>query len=123
MYTLIVRASFQAAHCIPGHKGKCAHLHGHGYRVEAEFSGSELDQLGMLQDFADLRDAVERILPDHTYLNEVLDGPTTAENIARWLFDRLQAMRLPVAAVTVWETDQYGCRYEPDPRTAGSAIP
>lgn len=122
MYTLIVRASFEAAHSIPGHKGKCARLHGHSYRVEAEFSGSELDALGMLHDFADLNEALRRVLPDHTFLNEVLQQPTTAENIARWLFEQLQSLHLPVAAVTVWETDHYGCRYEPGPRTAGSAI-
>jgi 6-pyruvoyltetrahydropterin/6-carboxytetrahydropterin synthase len=122
MYTLIVRASFEAAHCIPGHTGKCARLHGHSYRVEAEFRGSELDDLGMVHDFTHLRDALRRILPDHTYLNDLMDQPTTAENIARWLFDQLQAIPLPVSAVTVWETEHYGCRYEPAPRTAGSAV-
>jgi 6-pyruvoyltetrahydropterin/6-carboxytetrahydropterin synthase len=114
MYTLIVRTGFEAAHDIPGHKGKCARLHGHSYRVEAEFSGRELDSLGMLHDFADLKQALNDFLPDHTYLNEVIPGPTTAENIARWIFEQLQARGLPVTALTVWETEKYGCRYAPD---------
>ena len=114
MYTLLVRSRFEAAHCIPGHRGKCARLHGHGYRVEAEFCGSELDSLGMLLDFADLKAALDETLPDHTYLNDLMDSPTTAENIARWIFERLRERGLPVFAVTVWETERFGCRYTPD---------
>lgn len=112
MYTLIVRAGFEAAHDIPGHKGKCARLHGHSYRVEAEFTGTQLDSLGMLYDFGDLKTILNEFLPDHTYLNEVVPAITTAENIARWIFDQLKSRDLPVTAVTLWETEKYGCRYE-----------
>lgn len=114
MYTLIVRANFEAAHDIPGHKGKCSRLHGHGYRVEAEFTGKELDSLGMLYDFGDLKSVLNEFLPDHTYLNEIMPFVTTAENVARWIFEQLQERSLPVSAVTVWETDKYACRYRPD---------
>jgi 6-pyruvoyltetrahydropterin/6-carboxytetrahydropterin synthase len=114
MYTLIVRAGFEAAHDIPGHKGKCARLHGHSYRVEAEFSGRELDSLGMLCDFADLKTVLNEFLPDHTYLNDVIPYSTTAENVARWIFEQLQSRSLPVTAVTVWETEKNGCRYTSD---------
>ena len=114
MYTLIVRARFEAAHDIPGHKGKCARLHGHSYRLEAEFTGRELDQIGMLRDFTDLKAVMNEFLPDHTYLNDVMECPTTAENISRWIFESLQHRGLPVSAVTVWETENNGCRYTPD---------
>src|SRR5260370_40846854 len=30
---------FEAAHNLPGHRGKCAHLHGHSYRLEATLRG------------------------------------------------------------------------------------
>ncbi|NKB23312.1 MAG: 6-carboxytetrahydropterin synthase QueD [Kiritimatiellae bacterium] len=113
MYTLIVKETFEAAHTIPEHSGKCKNLHGHSYRVEAEFSGDELDSMGMVKDFADLKKAVRRILPDHTYLNDVLDGPTTAEYIAQWIFTHLKQDDLPVTAVTVWETENCGCLYKP----------
>ena len=114
MYTLKVRQSFDAAHCIPGHPGKCKDLHGHTYRVVAEFTGTELDHLGMVQDFGDLKQALREILPDHKYLNDVLDGATTAEAISEWIFNQLSDRNLPVSAVTVWETDDCGCRYTPD---------
>jgi 6-pyruvoyltetrahydropterin/6-carboxytetrahydropterin synthase len=113
MFTLIVRAAFEAAHVIPGHPGKCSRLHGHSYHVEAEFTGEELNDLGMVCDFADLKAALAEILPDHTYLNDVLPCPTTAEHISRWIYEQLADRRLPVCAVTVWETDRYGCRYTP----------
>jgi 6-pyruvoyltetrahydropterin/6-carboxytetrahydropterin synthase len=113
MFTLIVRAGFEAAHDIPGHKGKCARLHGHSYRIEAEFQGTELNEIGMLCDFADLKAVLNEFLPDHTYLNEVMDCPTTAENISRWIFEKLREHNLPVTAVTVWETERNGCRYSP----------
>ncbi len=111
MYTLIVRTAFEASHVIPGHAGKCARMHGHTYRVEAEFVGEELDEVGMLVDFASLRKSLEDLLPDHCHLNDVLDVTPTAENIARWIYEGLASRGLPIAAVTLWETDRYGCRY------------
>ena len=113
MYTLIVRARFEAAHDIPGHKGKCARLHGHSYRLEAEFTGRELNEIGMVQDFGDLKAVLNEFLPDHAYLNEIMDQPTTAENISRWVYEQLKQRNLPVHAVTVWETENNGCRYTP----------
>ncbi|GMV36978.1 MAG: hypothetical protein AMXMBFR61_14860 [Fimbriimonadales bacterium] len=113
MYTLRVRTQFEAAHCIPGHPGACSRLHGHRYEVEAEFTGRELDGLGMVVDFGDLKRALADVVPDHTYLNEVLPGATTAEAIAEWLFGRLAERGLPVSAVTVWETADCACRYSP----------
>ena len=111
MYTLIVKASFEAAHDIPGHKGKCARLHGHSYRLEAEFSGTELDSIGMLYDFTDLKDVLNEFLPDHTYLNDIMPFSTTAENVSQWIFQQLRSRNYPVTAVTLWETEKNGCRY------------
>lgn len=114
MYTLIVRASFDAAHQIPGHPGACATLHGHTYRVEAEFAGGALDDLGMVRDFGDLKGALREVLPDHSYLNDVIPEGTTAEIISRWVFERLRERGLPASAVTVWETETSACRYTPE---------
>ncbi len=111
MFTLIVKASFEAAHDIPGHKGKCARLHGHSYTLEAEFSGTELDSIGMLCDFTDLKAVLNEFLPDHTYLNDLMSFSTTAENVSKWIFEQLKSRGLPVSAVTLWETAKNGCRY------------
>jgi 6-pyruvoyltetrahydropterin/6-carboxytetrahydropterin synthase len=114
MYTLIVEAQFEAAHSLPGHQGKCDRLHGHGYRVQAEFSGSELNEIGMLCDFSDLKAVLNEFLPDHVFLNDLFPFPTTVENLSRWIFEQLQQRNLPVTAVTLWETPRNGCRYTPD---------
>jgi 6-pyruvoyltetrahydropterin/6-carboxytetrahydropterin synthase len=45
------KITFDAAHRIIGHDGKCKFLHGHRYVCEAFFSGNKLDDLGMLIDF------------------------------------------------------------------------
>jgi 6-pyruvoyltetrahydropterin/6-carboxytetrahydropterin synthase len=114
LYTLIARARFEAAHDIPGYNGKCAKLHGHSYRVEAEFASRDLDRIGMVHDLADLKEILNEFLPDHTYLNDLLPFSTSVENISRWVFEQLKARSLPVSAVTVWETENNGCRYTPD---------
>lgn len=113
MYTLIVRCTFDAAHYLPDYPGRCARLHGHTYRVEAEFRADRLNDCGMAWDFVELKRRIEEILPDHANLNEVMTCAPTAEHIAEWLYRSMEAEGLPVSAVTVWETDHYGCRYTP----------
>jgi 6-pyruvoyltetrahydropterin/6-carboxytetrahydropterin synthase len=114
LYTLIARARFEAAHDIPGYNGKCARLHGHSYRVEVEFSSPKLDSIGMVRDLAELKDILNEFLPDHTYLNDLLPFSTTVENISQWIYGQLCSRNLPVSAVTVWETENNGCRYTPE---------
>ncbi len=46
------RIEFDAAHRVMRHEGKCKHLHGHRYALEATFSASGLDALGRVIDFA-----------------------------------------------------------------------
>ncbi len=56
--------SFDAAHRIPGHPGKCAYLHGHTYHLEVTIGAKRLDPLGMVMDFDDLRDIVRKAVLD-----------------------------------------------------------
>lgn len=107
--------TFEAAHHLPsvpdGHK--CARLHGHSYRVEVRVEGPVGSASGWVMDFAELKEAFrplhERL--DHHYLNEVegLDNPTS-ENLARWIWERLQDT-LPLSAVVVRENCTSGCVY------------
>jgi 6-pyruvoyltetrahydropterin/6-carboxytetrahydropterin synthase len=82
--------------------------------VEAEFASSKLDELGMVMDFGLVKRMLDEALPDHRDLNEILTVPTSAENLARWLYERLQEKGLPIVALTLWETENCGCRYVPD---------
>lgn len=107
---------FEAAHRLPhvpeGHK--CARLHGHSFAVGIRIGG-EVDALtGWVRDFDDLRSAFEplhRVL-DHHYLNEVegLSNPTS-ENLARWIWERLEAVLPGLLEVTVQETCTSRCTY------------
>jgi 6-pyruvoyltetrahydropterin/6-carboxytetrahydropterin synthase len=102
---------FEAAHQLPNHAGKCAHLHGHSYRVEVHVNGrvhpanGKSDE-GMVLDFGALKKAWDPLHDrlDHQCLNDVLDFPTTAENLAAYLLDELRKSVPSVVAVRVWET-------------------
>jgi 6-pyruvoyltetrahydropterin/6-carboxytetrahydropterin synthase len=58
------RFTFDAAHRILGHAGKCAYLHGHTYHLEVTVTAPELDALGMVIDFDDLKALVRKAVLD-----------------------------------------------------------
>lgn len=53
---------FDAAHRVLGHKGQCAYLHGHRYRLRVVVEAPDLDALGMLIDFGDIKRIVQEQL-------------------------------------------------------------
>ena len=112
---------FAAAHQIRGHRGGCENLHGHSYRVRVWVGARELDALGMVLDFADLKRVMEEVLGpfDHRFLNEVPpfdERNTTAELLAQHFFAELRARlddgRVCVERVEVWESESAGAVYE-----------
>src|SRR3981081_1936216 len=62
MHTIFKDFTFSAAHAIRGHTRGCENLHGHNYRVRVHVAATELDGLGMVLDFADLKAMVQEIL-------------------------------------------------------------
>lgn len=104
---------FEAAHSLPHLPAthKCSKLHGHSYKVVFTFSGLVSRENPWVIDYADIAKEVEPILTqlDHQNLNDLMkwnDGVsviTTAENIARWLFDRIPH-RLSLFKVDLYET-------------------
>ncbi len=42
-------------HRVVGHEGKCRHLHGHNYRVHFTCEADELDNVGRVIDFSDMK--------------------------------------------------------------------
>ncbi|HEX7736084.1 MAG TPA: 6-carboxytetrahydropterin synthase QueD [Ktedonobacteraceae bacterium] len=106
---------FEAAHQLPGHRGKCAQLHGHSYRLEVSLRGPLKQEAGasddgMVMDLQDLSEIIKRTVLarlDHRFLNEVMEERTTAENVAHWIWDALLAGGLPeplLYRVKLWET-------------------
>ena len=100
-----VAFTFEAAHQLPWHPGRCRELHGHGYRLEVTVEGPLTEQ-GIVVYFDALRAHVERdVLAryDHRYLNDLLDNPT-AELIAHDIWKHLEATGTRLARIRLWET-------------------
>lgn len=122
MYTVSRDFTFAAAHSIRGHTGGCENLHGHNYRVRVHAAALELDALGMVVDFADLKAASAEVLErfDHRVINEVPPFDrrnTTAELLAHYAYEelarRLDDDRVRVTRVEVWENETSCAIYEP----------
>ena len=140
MYTLKTQASFDSAHFLSGYNGKCANIHGHTWKVEAEISSDKLiesgEKRGMIIDFSDLKKAVRALADsfDHTLIYEqgtlraetvdchktegfsltAVDFRPTAENFARHFFEVLTGHGLLVKRVCVYETPENCAAYEVD---------
>ena len=106
MRTRVIRSfTFEAAHRLPWHAGRCRDLHGHGYRLEVTVEGP-VDANGVVLDFDDVKAVVQREVVDrydHTYLNDLLDNPP-AELVAADAWKRLEAAGLTPARLRLWET-------------------
>jgi len=97
--------TFEAAHRLPWHTGRCRDLHGHSYRLEVTVGGA-LDGNGIIIDFEDLAGVVQRKVLDqfdHRDLNEILENPT-AELLAHRMWELLEGSGLPLVALRLWET-------------------
>jgi 6-pyruvoyltetrahydropterin/6-carboxytetrahydropterin synthase len=101
--------SFEAAHVLPHHDGKCSRLHGHSYRLDVSVAGplqTAGPATGMIVDFDVLAKVVGGAVIDaldHRSLNELIDNPTS-ENIAAWIWDKLAPLLPQLDELTLWET-------------------
>ncbi len=100
---------FEAAHVLPFHPGKCARMHGHSYRLEIALRGSirtDGPTRGMIQDFDEVETIVETLVLDaldHRNLNDFIENPTV-EEIALWIWRRLDGGLSDLDEIVVWET-------------------
>ena len=97
--------TFDAAHCLSWHQGKCKNLHGHTYKLEISIMGS-LDNNGVVMDFGDLKNIVNKKIIkkyDHTYLNEEFENPT-AELMVERMWGFLTKEGLKLYELKLWET-------------------
>lgn len=93
MFKVCVQTHFDAAHFIRDYDGNCANLHGHRWNVVVCIEGKQLDDLGMLIDFSEVKQAIKKSIKllDHSLLNDFPSfGPNgvnpTAEQLARFLY-------------------------------------
>jgi len=122
--------SFDAAHQLIGHKGKCANVHGHTYKLEVFAKGPVINRPGdsddgFVIDFGDLKAIVKEFVVDpmdHSFLAQG-DEPiiaelsttgakiyhlgvrSTCENMVKHIFEKLWT-ELPdlIDKIRLWET-------------------
>ncbi len=120
MYELTIVTGFSSAHNLRGYEGACERLHGHNWKVEVHVEVEQLDHIDMGVDFKRLKAEAARVVGylDHRYLNELPPFDrlnTTAENIARYIFDELSLAlndgNVRVRKVRVWESENASAAY------------
>ncbi|MES9945808.1 MAG: 6-carboxytetrahydropterin synthase [Candidatus Thiodiazotropha sp.] len=125
MYAVSKDIHFCYGHRLLNHQGKCRHLHGHNAKAVIRLETEQLDALGMVCDFSDIGDYVKNWIEktlDHNMLLHrddpvlpllqqagesvyVMQTNPTAENIARLIFEHVEAGGFPVVEVAIFETD------------------
>jgi 6-pyruvoyltetrahydropterin/6-carboxytetrahydropterin synthase len=123
MFEVTIEETFAAGHALRNYRGKCENVHGHNYRCQVTLEGAELDHIGLLVDFVELKRVVHGVLDrmDHQWLNEfppfdVLNP--SAENMARYIYEQVaEGLKVRegvrVGLVRLWETDTAHATYRP----------
>lgn len=90
MYEIRKRIEISAAHrLVLDYESKCGDLHGHNWVIDLLLRSESLDANGMVMDFTEIKRRIVDLL-DHKVLNDVVDFNPTAENLAKFICDRLQ---------------------------------
>lgn len=121
-FEVMIERNFSSAHQLRGYKGKCENLHGHNYKIEIYARGNELDNIGLLVDFVELKQAADEVVQylDHRNINELppFDGELnpSAENLARYILERIAARvgdeRVQIYKVRCFETPTSVATYQ-----------
>ncbi len=124
IFEVMIERNFSSAHQLRGYKGKCENLHGHNYKIEIYARGSELNNIGLLVDFVELKAAADEIVQylDHRNINELppfdRELNPSAENLARYILERVAARvgdeRVEVYKVRCYETPTSVATYQVD---------
>lgn len=124
MFEVMIERNFSSAHQLRGYKGKCENLHGHNYKIEIYARGSELDNIGLLVDFGELKDAADEVVAylDHRNINELPpfdeELNPSAENLARYILERVARRvgdeRVRIYKVRCFETPTSVATYQVD---------
>ncbi len=122
MYEVTIRKTFSAAHILKEIGGKCEEMHGHNFTVEVTVAGPSLNSEDLLIDFRVLKGWTNEVLEemDHKYLNDVecFKGMNpSSEQVARYIYNRLAekaaSLKLTLAQITVWESENARVSYRP----------
>lgn len=120
MYRITKEFHFSASHILSGLPDghPCGRLHGHNYIVEVVLEADEVNEIGFVRDFGELRPVKDFLdqFWDHRHLNEAvgMDGLNPTAEVMAWvLFDRFIEFLPELAAVRVSETPKTWSEYRP----------
>lgn len=120
MYEAKVTVYFSAAHFLKDYPGNCARIHGHNWRITAAVRAEELNELGFVADFREIKKNLKEITDelDHTMINDHPYFKTlnpSSENVAAWIFGLLKIKtdddRCRLHFIEVAETQDCSIRY------------
>lgn len=100
-WRLAVRDEFSAAHALRNYQGKCEHMHGHNFFVEAVIEGDTLlPDTEFLLDFSHLKKVLKGVLEtlDHKDLNTTPPFDRinpSSENLSRHIYKALSPLLAP----------------------------
>jgi 6-pyruvoyltetrahydropterin/6-carboxytetrahydropterin synthase len=123
-FEVMIERNFSSAHQLRGYQGKCENLHGHNYKIEICARGRELDNIGLLVDFGELKTAADEVVQylDHRNINELppfdVELNPSAENLARYILERVASRvgdeRVQIYKVRCFETPTSIATYQVD---------
>ncbi|RUM57907.1 MAG: 6-pyruvoyl tetrahydrobiopterin synthase [Persephonella sp.] len=110
-YIVRVKKEFQAAHFLTDYYGKPEPLHGHTWEIEVFIRAERLDKGGMGYDFIEIDKFLDEILPNYKCMNDIYDFSPSAENLAKYFYEKVKEKYPTVEKVVVWETNHCGAEY------------
>jgi len=131
MFRVTREIDFCYGHRLLDYDGKCKYLHGHNGRAVITIESPQLDELGMVLDFTEIKRVVSNWIDENLDHRMILrhDDPArkaleklgeplylvdvnpTAENIARLIFDNAKSRGIPIVEVRLWETPRCFATY------------
>lgn len=120
---------WEMGHRLPEHFGNCKNIHGHSYKMIAEFEG-RLNENDMIIDFYDVEKIIKPLIEklDHAFLvnkNDskviefldkikskklVVDFNSTVENICKFVLEEIKraelSQNISSVSVRIYETDE-----------------
>lgn len=111
MYYVSKRMEIAGSHKLNlDYESKCQNLHGHNWIVTVYLKGESLNHNGMLMDFTHIKKQIHDVL-DHQHINDIVEVNPTAENMSKWICDKLGDM---CYKVQVQESEGNIATYERD---------
>lgn len=120
MFEVTVKKSFFASHGLKNYGAAMEPIHDHNWIIEARFSSQMLDESGCAIDFREIDRAFQEILTPFqgktfNELEQFQEISPSAENIARFIFEKLSAAvkKRParLVSITAWEDEEHGATY------------